>query len=290
MAYLANGSVLKAAKSVHMRQEDFRTILKGAKTFAPNGDAGAKVLLFDIETSPIKGWTWDVWKQNISPVQIIEDPAILCFAAKWLHDDKVLFQKSKGHYLDDRELIETLATLFDQADIIVAHNGKAFDISRVWSRMIFHGLPPPVPFKVIDTCLMARSILNLPHNSLQGIARYYGLGSKMEHEGFPLWFKCMDGDTDAWERMEEYNIQDVLLMEEVYRKLAPYDKKHPNMALYYEDCADRCTKCGAKALVELNVTAKAAVSMYPSFRCKVCGSVCRSGSRIQIAPVMRNIL
>jgi hypothetical protein len=39
----------------------------------------------------------------------------------------------------------------DEADIICAHNGDAFDIKKINSRLITNGFKPPSPFKTIDT-------------------------------------------------------------------------------------------------------------------------------------------
>jgi len=250
---------------------------------------GARILAFDIETSPTLCYTWDFWKASIHPEQILEDSRVLCWAAKWVGCDGVLYRRSKD-WRNDRDIVAELSELLGSADIVVAHNGKSFDVARVWARMAHHEIQPPPPFKVVDTVLLARSAFNFPHNSLAGLARYLEIGAKAEHEGFGLWVKCMADDADAWGRMEAYNIQDVLLLEEVYQRLRPYDKKHPNVALYYDDCDLRCVRCGAKALKESASPAYTAISEFPLFQCESCGAWCRSGTRTKREPVMRSVL
>ena len=73
--------------------------------------------------------------------------------------------------------------------------------------------------------------------------------------------------------MKEYNIFDVLSLEELYVILRPWDNKHPNMNLYYEDNLVRC-KCGSTDL-EQDGFAYTGVSKFTRFRCQDCGSEVR---------------
>ncbi len=52
-------------------------------------ETGAKILIIDIETAPIRGWVWGIWNQNVSIDQIQSDWFVLTWAAKWLFEDKV---------------------------------------------------------------------------------------------------------------------------------------------------------------------------------------------------------
>ena len=94
-----------------------------------------KILLFDIETSLIQAYVWGLWKQNISINQVIEDWYVICWSAKWYGDQDV-FNSSvhdyelplSGRYKDnERYVVEALWKCLDEADIIVAYNGKSFD-------------------------------------------------------------------------------------------------------------------------------------------------------------------
>lgn len=244
------------------------------------------ILVFDIETTPIDAYCWRVWQENVHVEQIKKPSELLCFAAKWLGEPTIAFHgrlSPKGRYArSDRELATTLWELFDRADVLVAHNGRAFDAKTMNARFVAAGLPPPSPYKVFDTCLVARRTFNFPHNSLAGLAAYLKLGAKVAHEGFSLWLRCMAGDREAWQQMEAYNIQDVLLLEEVYTKLRAWASPNPaNVALLYPPGAPRCVCCGSTALVELVKTALTAVNEYPAFRCRSCGRICRSGSRVK---------
>ena len=246
-----------------------------------------KVLIFDIETSPMLAYVWGFYKQFISPSQVVQPTEMLCYSAKWLGEKTVFFDSQQGE-ADDKRVCETMIDLFDKADIVVAHNGQGFDEKVLRARWLHHGFVPPRPYKSVDTLKIAKT-LRTGCNKLDYLAQYLGVGRKMEHEGFALWTKCLAGDRKAWQRMEAYNIQDVLILEDVYLKMRAWDKRHPNIALYYPDDKERCTVCGSTTMKTLTKKAMTAVSIFASYRCNSCGHIMRDGTREKIYKhVMRN--
>ena len=122
-------------------------------------------------------------------------------------------------------LVKELKALFDKADFVVAHNGKSFDIKWCNSKFAFYKLSPPSPYKIIDTRTEAKKYLCLPSYKLNDIATYFGVGQKLEHEGFSLWEKCIAGNRGAWQKMKEYNKQDVELLAKIYSRLKVFNRK-----------------------------------------------------------------
>lgn len=57
-----------------------------------------KILLLDIETAPNTVYTWGLFKQNIAINQIESPGYILCWAAKWLGDDRMFFSSLRKGY------------------------------------------------------------------------------------------------------------------------------------------------------------------------------------------------
>ena len=112
-----------------------------------------RCLVYDIETAPIISANWKKWESNA--VWIVQDWKFLSFAWKWL-DEKTVhsaalpdFTGYKGNPLDidDCKLTCRLWDLFDQADIIIAHNGNKFDQEEVEGEVLGkHGLMPPSPY------------------------------------------------------------------------------------------------------------------------------------------------
>ena len=150
---------------------------------------------------------------------------MLSFAYKWQGSDKIhihalpdypLFKKDKEN---DKHLIEDLHDLFDEADVLIAHNGDRFDIRKSNARFITQGLRPPSPYKSIDTLKAARRFFQFDSNKLNDLGQYLGVGRKLPHTGFDLWSRCMRGEKSAWKTMKEYNARDIVLLERVYEKL-----------------------------------------------------------------------
>jgi hypothetical protein len=248
----------------------------GDELAAPVGKWGPRILVFDIETTPMLSWHWRTWKENIAPIQTVKHSRLLCWAAKWIDSNMIYFDSTQKDGDNDKRCSYELWKLCDQADILVAHNGRAFDMAKLNARWVKHGIEPPSPSKWVDTLKVARARFCFPSNKLDGIARYLNLGTKLEHEGFGLWLRCMDGERKAWKRMRDYNIQDVLLEEELYLKIRAWDNRHPNVELFYEDGEDRCVCCGGRALKELAQPAHTSVLEFTAFRCQKCKKVMRS--------------
>ena len=53
-----------------------------------------KILVIDIETAPASGYIWKLFDVNISLSQLIDTSKVICFAAKWYGEKKVIMQTS----------------------------------------------------------------------------------------------------------------------------------------------------------------------------------------------------
>ena len=131
--------------------------------------------------------------------------------------------------------------------MVIAHNGQAFDVKRSMERFLYHGLGNPSDFSQVDTLSTARKYFKMGSNKLDRIGRHLGIGRKLKHTGIDLWFDCMDGDPKAWRMMIRYNKQDVQLLEDVYLKLRPFMKNHPNVNVL-DNRTEACPICGSKKL------------------------------------------
>lgn len=196
-----------------------------------------KVLFLDIETSPILADVWALWDQNVGLNQIAMDWYILSWAAGWLGSDRVLYadQRRASNIEDDSEILTKLWALLDEADVVVAHNGDRFDVPKINARFIKAGLPPPSPYRTIDTLKIAKARFKFTSNRLEYLGKYLGTEARKEsHSAFPghsLWIAVRKGNLKAWREMERYNKADVATLKDVYKKLAPWDPRHPNLTV-----------------------------------------------------------
>lgn len=259
----------------------------------PVRNSPAKILVFDIETAPLKAFVWRLWKQNIDHKTALITPSwyMLTWSAKWLFEDKVISEKLTAKEVlseDDSRIVKRLWDLINEADIIIAHRGANFDVRQMNTRFLVHKLPPPLTYQVIDTYLHARKRFDMPSHSLNYIGNLLGLGEKIDTGGFKLWTRCLEGDENALLEMEKYNIQDVKLLEDVYLTLRPYINPHPNMGLYIDEDVEVCPSCGSKHITWEGQYATYA-NLYDSFRCDDCGSIGRS-RRTSIRPAHKKHL
>lgn len=233
----------------------------------------AKILLFDIETAPNVGYIWGKYQQDV--IEYTSEWYILCWSAKWLDGKQTTkcladYDGYKPGSENDVELVSDLYQLLQSADIVVAHNGDKFDVKRVNTRFIEHGLEPTAPFKTVDTCKVARKHFGFNSNKLDDLGRRLGVGRKVKTGGFELWKGCLQGDPKSWARMKRYNRQDVLLLESVYLKLRPWMPQHPNIGAITE-APDACRNCGGSNLHakgwKYNLTTK-----QQRWRCRDCGA------------------
>lgn len=241
-----------------------------------------KTLFVDIETFPIVGKVWGIWQQNV--IKTVRWSTICAFDAKWYgekqHITKALpdYRGYKPGEVDDEKIVRELWELLNEADIVVAHNGDEFDIKVMNARFIKHGLPPPAPFKTVDTKKAAKLKFRFGSNRLNDLADYLGLGRKEQTGGFDLWEECLAGNMKAWAHMKKYNKQDVNLLEAVYVRMLPWMDKHPNVGLWMGG-RDRCQNCGSLD-IQYRGRAYAETRVYRRFQCNDCWKWNRSTKSI----------
>ena len=234
-----------------------------------------KILLLDIETSPMTALVFGLWEQNINCKNIVTEGTVLCWAAKWYGEKQMMFdsvQKSKP-----RDMVKRIHALLDEADATVTYNGINFDHKHLNAQFLLHNLKPPSPYKQIDLLRTMKGRFKFPSNKLDYITRRLNIGKKTDHAGMELWQKCMAGNKSAWRTMEQYNKNDVVIMEETYKKILPWIKTHPNMNLFsHSEC---CSTCGSSSL-QRRGNAVSSVGTYQRYQCMKCGSWSQSSRSI----------
>lgn len=235
-----------------------------------------KILLLDIESSPNTAHVWGLWQQNVSINQLMESSYVLCYAAKWYGEKEVMFDSV--HKSRPKTMLKGIHGLLNDADAVVHYNGTKFDIPTLNKEFLLHSFNPPSPYKQIDLLRVVRSNFRFPSNKLDYVAQRLNLGKKHEHEGHELWVKCMNGDKDAWKRMEKYNIQDVVLLENLYGHLLPWIKSHPNHNLFSDGHV--CPNCSSSSL-QRRGTAISATGTYQRYQCRSCGTWSQSTKSIK---------
>lgn len=246
-----------------------------ARSEAPAVRSGPKVLVIDIETAPVFGAVWGLFNNFLSLEQIKDDWYIMSYAAKWVGSDEVIYRDQRSvHPMDnDQEMLQDVWELLDEADIVVAHNGRRFDTKKINARFILNGMTPPSPYRVSDTLETAKRNFAFTSNKLAYLTDKLCDTKKRSHSKFPgyvLWQQCLLGNMEAWDEMELYNKDDVLSLEELYLIMLPWDDKAPNHGNFVDSEEPVCPKCGS---VHLELQAKpyrTNVGQYALYLCKGC--------------------
>lgn len=235
-----------------------------------------RILILDIETFPNVAHVWRFYKENVGAKQVVEHATLASFAYKWYGEDGVGYFDIQ--HQSEKKLLKELIALLDLADIVIAHNGAKFDLPTIQGRAMVAGLRPPSPYKIIDTLLVAKYEFNFPANSLEYLVIILECAPKGGHKQFPgfeLWEQCMKNNPEAWAEMRVYNMQDVTTLEEVYNKMKPWMRRHPNLAVFEEDNEIMCPKCGSKHIQWRGYTTTN-VGKYKKFQCQGCGGWSRT--------------
>ena len=232
-----------------------------------------KRLFFDIETSPMVVYSWRTgWKLNIGTENIIEDWKIICISYKWEHEDKVRNLTWDKNHCDKQMLIDFIE-IINSADESIAHNGDRFDIKKIRTRCIFHRIPMFPSYKTLDTLKKAKSGFNFNSNRLDYIAKFLGVGAKLEHEGFNMWVKCMQGDKEALKNMVEYCDMDIIVLEDVFLTLQNYILPNTHAGVINNNLKYSCPRCSSENVELLKNTVTAMGTIKRKMECSDCGGV-----------------
>ena len=235
-----------------------------------------RILYFDIESAPNLAYVWGQYDQNVIAHE--HEWTMLCFSYQWEGDRSVKVVSNYhdfGTTTDDSGTVAALWKLFDEADIVIAHNGDKFDIRKANARFVQQGLGAPSPFRSIDTLKVARRHFAFNSNKLDDLGQHLGLGEKVKHPGWRMWEGCLAGDKKWWDLMRRYAKQDIVLLRDVYRVLRPFMSNHPNLANYSEEAF--CPSCGAgEEHAKRGGTYHTQTGKYQCLRCDNCGTSFRA--------------
>ena len=246
-----------------------------------------KIWICDIETAPTNALLFNWYDAYTTADKVIEMPYIMNVAGKMLSDTEVQswklpdFETFKTNHRDDSEMMKVLWKIVDSCDVFVAHNLK-FDKGWILQELLKAGLPPPSPFKFIDTFKVVKALFHLPSNKLDSIAAYFPeIEFRKLVTNFELWKRCWDGDIEAFAEMDAYNKVDVIVLEKIYLMLRPWMTNHPNMSLITKN-PDSCPVCGhvgIKIPIEKHYITSS--SAFKQSRCENCGTIMRDAKAIK---------
>lgn len=224
-----------------------------------------KTLIFDIEASNLSA--------NFG--------YCLAIGYKWLDDSKthvLSITDSKSFKKDptnDLELLEKFRKIWEEADVVVAHYGKKFDVPYLNTRLLIHGKTRLPETPLVDTWATARYQLKLNSNRLDTLIAAVGCPVTKTHLSGPIWVKASAGDKNSIKYVVDHCKADVQALEYCYKKIKGLIVSHPTVA----DRPNQCTTCQGETFRSLGVR-RTATRVYRRFICTRCGKS-RQGEKLQ---------
>lgn len=206
-----------------------------------------KRLYFDIETSYNIGSFWGLGKQYISYQNIIHERAIICVCYKW-EGEKTVHHLTWDAHQNDKIMIEAFMKILNQADEIVGQNHEDFDIKWLRTRCLYHGISMFPNYSTLDTYKKARSGFKFNSNSLDYMAKFLKMGKKDKMSMSDWDDVILRKDKKALDKMVKYCKNDVILLENIYKKLSPYITSKTHIGLIMGKGKASCPECGSESM------------------------------------------
>lgn len=232
---------------------------------------GARVLFYDIETTNLSA--------NFG--------YCLCVGFKWLGKSQIYIPSIADYKLynvdptNDKMLMKETYKIMCDADVVVGHYSSRFDAPYINSRLLHHNLKPIPPIPHIDTWRVARYQLKLNSNRLQSVCEFFNLEDKTPVKG-PHWIKAMAGNKTSLKYVIDHCRQDIVTLEQAYKKLLPVIPKHPNVNLV-DERTNACPRCGSQKLQKRGFSI-AQTRKSIRFQCQDCGGWAR-GKTISVPEI-----
>lgn len=238
------------------------------------------ILFYDLETSPIVGWAWQIWDADI--FHVVHDVQIISVAWSWEGEDEIYalsLPDFKGYKpginnINDYKLVKAFSEILSKAEVVCAQNGKNFDFKLLRTRLLIHGLDPHHDIKETDTKQWAKSKFRFTSNSQDHLARQLGVSRKIETDK-NLHYKCIElGDKKYWKAMVDYNKGDVKGLKEIAHKLAPFIPNHVEPSFVFENrdgMICRNLLCLSKSLVRRKKALRKNGGYKIEYKCNDCG-------------------
>lgn len=218
-----------------------------------------KVLLWDIESTSLNA----------------DFGTILCIGWKWLGGKRVYVADIHEHGnaaepWDDSGLVEFFVNeVYDKADYTVAHYGQRFDLPMIVTKCVKYGIPVPAPKVLVDTWRISRDNLKLHNNRLDSIAKYFVTLDQKTGIMPDEWRRAMCGDRKALRYVVDHCRADILVLDEVFKRLRPLARNEPSRHLF-EPLDSGCVSCGSSNLHRRGYHV-ARTYRYQRYQCQACG-------------------
>lgn len=244
-----------------------------------------KLVYWDLETLPQPRQVYDrlpsigAWPGRTLKAEL---QTIMCFAYKiegMKKAEVINVWDTSDDIHDDSALISMAYDILIDADEIVTHNGKSFDMKHLNTGLLRWGMPPLPKINHLDTKILAKRGLGLYSNSLDAVSNFFEVGQKIHWANkWSTWTKFAFGEDTKKDRdlMAKYAKMDVEVLQQVYKKLRPFATEAVNRNHFTD--GKNCPTCGSKN-IHRNGVRRSKTKTYQRYLCGDCGSTSRTDAK-----------
>ena len=212
---------------------------------------------------------------------------ILCIGWKFYGEKTVyvpsIIDGSNGDMLDDRALVKQFIEAYESCDYHVTWYGDRFDFPMVCSKAFKHDLPPIRPKHSLDLWKAVRYRFKAHSNRLAVWQQICKAKDSKTAIDFDAWLRAAHGDKNALAEVRHHCKKDVLVLEQVFRKLRPWLDNEPSRGLFTGD-HDACPSCGSKHVTRQGFKV-ARTRKYQQLKCQSCGHWFREARSAEASPL-----
>ena len=236
-----------------------------------------RILVYDIETSPVRAWTFQIGREiNIDYDQIIDGDRfdIICIGWKWLDEKEVHCLDWGCKKQDSEPMISEFTKVIEQADLAIAHNGDKFDLRQINTQRLISKKPPIAWPATEDTLKQFRKHFYLPSYKLDFIAKLL-LGEGKGKMVFKDWKDIVQNkDPEALAKMIKYCKRDVSITARCFKRAMAFFTPKIHAGVVLSKGRDSCPRCGSKESGSKGVR-YTTVGKFSRRQCKKCGTTYR---------------
>jgi hypothetical protein len=232
-----------------------------------------KTLVIDVERlqgkAEVPFWGLsDYKKRRIHHEYVTQWPRTICASWRWIGEKKIHFA-AEWEQGGAAQFAQTVRDVLDEADIITGHYVNKAD--RRWLNSLFrdHGIPWPSPFKVIDTCAIARRDLGDESLTLGALCERFGIPTKVGKYDPDEAAAACAGDKKAQRNLKAYNQGDVEASTGLYFMTLPLAHGHPHVAPVKGRDRTVCPRCSSENVHRYG-TWSPGTYVYAAYRCDDC--------------------
>lgn len=155
---------------------------------------------------------------------------ILCCSFIELGSDAEAYTYRQDHLpwrrddvIDDSQLVTAIRDRLETYDLIVAHNGRLFDIPMLNARLSKAGERPLKTHFVLDTrWYLNSSSMRIGSAKLENAQKFFKLGTAKTPLSWETWQRAAALEGDAMDEVVAHCEADVRVLRELYPHVLPY--------------------------------------------------------------------